>query len=346
MQTPEKRIALTLLAAWGLCWLGAPLAFGPVSEVATEQPMEFVGWFNALVSFQTQFSWKGTNMTGYIVFVIWPQGGHTQVSGPLASDEGSLSVPVEVDIPEFVPDGMGTLQVAALSSSCCPERLDSPRLEQIFGVDRTPPAIEISRPLPQETLLLHQSESARWTATDLLSGVDTVSATVPDAGPLDTSVVGSHLFEVMAVDQAGNVASRSTPYRVVYQFIGFTLVIDDSEPAVVVPALPEQTQEQIPQIRQADPLLIQFALADAGGGQVPSAVAHLALFQVSLTAQGEEELGSIPLPEGISDLFQFDQETGRYGFTLETAGLPLGLVEVQVLLDDGELKRTRLQLTS
>jgi hypothetical protein len=46
----------------------------------------------------------------------------------------------------------------------------------------------------------------------------TCAGDVPDGGPVDSSSVGEHTFTVAASDTAGNSASASATYRVIYDF--------------------------------------------------------------------------------------------------------------------------------
>jgi hypothetical protein len=84
-------------------------------------------------------------------------------------------------------------------------------------VDSTPPVIAISGCPVQ--VYLNDSASVEVSVTDSESGVGSQSA--PDgANTLDTSTVGTMTFTVNAEDNAGNTASESCTYSVIYDFTG------------------------------------------------------------------------------------------------------------------------------
>jgi hypothetical protein len=93
--------------------------------------------------------------------------------------------------------------------------------------DRTAPAITIAAPVEAAAYLLGASVSAAYRCADEPggSGVLTCSAT-----PIDTTNIGGKTFTVTASDNAGNTASDSRHYSVVYAFDGF------SSPTATYPA--------------------------------------------------------------------------------------------------------------
>jgi dipeptidyl aminopeptidase/acylaminoacyl peptidase len=85
-------------------------------------------------------------------------------------------------------------------------------------LDRTPPTIDVSTPSDGDVYGLGSSVSSVYRCADQPggSGVASCSAT-----PIDTSTLGSKTFRVTASDWAGNTATMSRTYTVVYAFDGF-----------------------------------------------------------------------------------------------------------------------------
>ncbi|MDL1910257.1 hypothetical protein FBQ81_06120 [Chloroflexi bacterium CFX6] len=88
--------------------------------------------------------------------------------------------------------------------------------------DATPPTLNpVVTPNP---VLLNGSATANPGAGDALSGVASSSC---DA--VDTSTVGSHTLSCTATDNAGNTATASAAYSVIYNFIGFSSPVDSND---------------------------------------------------------------------------------------------------------------------
>ena len=86
--------------------------------------------------------------------------------------------------------------------------------------DVTPPSLDPS--VSPNPVLLYGSASASPNASDSTSGVATESC---DA--VDPSSVGEKIVECTAIDNAGNQASASTLYNVIYDFSGFFPPVDN-----------------------------------------------------------------------------------------------------------------------
>jgi hypothetical protein len=89
--------------------------------------------------------------------------------------------------------------------------------------DRTAPTITLTRPVEGAVFTLGESVLAEYSCADEPngSGVASCQGSVPSGAALDTSRVGANTFEVSTTDNAGNRASRSVAYSVVYDFDGF-----------------------------------------------------------------------------------------------------------------------------
>jgi hypothetical protein len=87
--------------------------------------------------------------------------------------------------------------------------------------DSTAPDIEVLSPADGAEYLLGEDVPVEYSCTDEGSGVASCAGPVPSGGFADTSSVGLHEFTVAATDNAGNAASVTVVYRVVFDFVGF-----------------------------------------------------------------------------------------------------------------------------
>ncbi len=89
--------------------------------------------------------------------------------------------------------------------------------------DVTAPAITVTSPAEGGVYALGEQVLAAYSCADEANGSGLASCvgSVPNGAALDTSEVGPKTFEVSTTDNAGNHASRSVAYSVVYDFDGF-----------------------------------------------------------------------------------------------------------------------------
>jgi hypothetical protein len=95
--------------------------------------------------------------------------------------------------------------------------------------DTTPPDITLTTPADGATYTLGQLVNTEYTCQDETGGSGLVSCAGPvtNGNPIDTATVGPRTFTVEAADDAGNTASRSHVYSVLYAFGGFFSPVDD-----------------------------------------------------------------------------------------------------------------------
>jgi hypothetical protein len=95
--------------------------------------------------------------------------------------------------------------------------------------DSTAPTITITTPANGATYLLNRVVLADYTCEDEEggSGLASCVGTVANGAAIDTSSVGSKAFTVNAEDEAGNKASLTHTYSVIYDFAGFFRPIDN-----------------------------------------------------------------------------------------------------------------------
>lgn len=96
-------------------------------------------------------------------------------------------------------------------------------------LDETAPDVDISTPAEGAEYRLGEVVTADYTCSDGGSGVDSCASPVPVGGNIDTAMIGQKTFAVEAVDRAGNVASESHTYSVIYDFGGFFSPVDNPD---------------------------------------------------------------------------------------------------------------------
>jgi hypothetical protein len=139
-----------------------------------------------------------------------------------------------------------------------------------LDTDTTSPTITLATPAESAVYLLGQTVNADYTCQDEAGGSGLASCVgdVPNGSPIDTSSVGARAFTVNAADNAGNTASVTHTYRVIYNFTGFTSPVDN--PPVMNTA----------KAGQAVPL--KWRITDANGNPVTN-LANVSVTAVSLS---------------------------------------------------------------
>lgn len=94
-------------------------------------------------------------------------------------------------------------------------------------LDITSPQITINVPTNGGEYILNQNILADWSAIDLESGIASKTGTKQNGEAIDTATVGTKTFTVDAIDNAGNSATKTVSYNVVYNFAGFFQPIDN-----------------------------------------------------------------------------------------------------------------------
>jgi hypothetical protein len=119
---------------------------------------------------------------------------------------------------------------AAIEQIACPAGYisEAGATECTLAPDITAPTITLTTPANGATYLLNQSVSADYACQDEAggSGLASCAGTVASGSAIDTSSAGAKSFTVNAADHAGNPASASASYNVVYNFSGFSSPVD------------------------------------------------------------------------------------------------------------------------
>jgi hypothetical protein len=191
-----------------------------------------------------------------------------------------------------------------------------------INLDKTPPVLTM--PVLAASYLLNSTLTLNFGATDALSGVATMQATLNGAPIVSgTTVTLTHLatntFTLTATDVAGNSSTQTATFAVVYNFIGF---------------LPPIQNDGTGLFKLGSTVPVKFQLTDAHGTLVSTAVAHLTIQMISgstlvgtpidATASGNSDVG---------DLFRFDGT--QYIFNWSTKPVSTGTWQLQARLDDG-----------
>ena len=95
---------------------------------------------------------------------------------------------------------------------------------KIYQIDRLSPTIAVTRPAAGARFYtLGTTINASYACTDELigSGIASCTATTSNGGPINTASVGPKTFTVVAVDRAGNSATKTVSYSVIHAFSGF-----------------------------------------------------------------------------------------------------------------------------
>jgi len=139
--------------------------------------------------------------------------------------------------------------------------------------------------------------------------------------------VGSFTYTVTATDQAGNTATRTVNYKLVYSFGGFETPVTLEKP-----------------FKQGSKIPVKFSLTDGCGSIVTSASATLSLQQVSGSEPVGEPIDSTTSVPDSGNLFRFVLEDSHYIYNLSTVGMSVGTWQASVTLEDGEVYSTPIQI--
>jgi hypothetical protein len=190
------------------------------------------------------------------------------------------------------------------------------------SVDKTPPSLTM--PTLAGSYALNASVTLGFAASDSLSGLSSVTATlngapVSSGNTLTLRQPGTNTFTLTATDVAGNTATQTATFTVLYNFGGF---------------LPPVSSDGGTVFKLGSTVPVKFRLTDGSGAGVSGAVAHLALQLMSNGLPSGTAVDATP--SGGADtgnLFRYDGT--QYIFNLSTTALTTGVWQLQAILDDG-----------
>jgi hypothetical protein len=199
---------------------------------------------------------------------------------------------------------------------------NSATTSRTINLDKTPPVLTM--PTFASSYLLNSSLTLNFGATDALSGVASMQATlngtpVTSGTTLTLTHLATNTFTLTATDVAGNTATQTATFAVVYNFIGF---------------LPPIPNDGTGLFKLGSTVPVKFQLTDAKGTLISTAVAHLTIQMISgNTLQGTAIDATAPGNSDVGDLFRFDGT--QYIFNWSTQPLSTGTWQLQARLDDG-----------
>jgi lysophospholipase L1-like esterase len=187
-------------------------------------------------------------------------------------------------------------------------------------VDVTAPTV--GSPHDGVTYKLGQPVEASFTCTDEPGGSGVVSCDGPVV--LDTDSVGDHSFSVTTRDAAGNEATVTFGYRVIYAYGEIRQPINADGSSV---------------FRAGSTVPVKFQVTDFARTPVGSATARLATLR-AYEGDGENpnevQEAETNVASTRGDLFRYDAKEQQYIYNLATRGLEPGTYQLFIELDDGE----------
>jgi hypothetical protein len=196
-----------------------------------------------------------------------------------------------------------------------------------FKYDATAPTLNPS--VSPNPVVLNASASASPGASDATAGLASAAC-----GPVDTSSVGSHAVACTASDNAGNQASASAPYSVLYAAGGSCL---GSPGHQILQPINANYQTDLSVFKLGSTVPAKFRVCDANGASIGTAgvVAKFALVQ-KLSLAANEVVDETVVSTTPDTAFRWSATDQQWIFNMATKGLKAGTTYVyQVTLNDG-----------
>ena len=198
-----------------------------------------------------------------------------------------------------------------------------------INIDANAPSINVNGVADGGIYTLGSVPGASCTATDSLSGVNASGCSVKVTGGLANGV-GTFSYAATATDKAGNTASVSGTYRVIYRFDGFLQPINDTAHQVGVSTSIFKAGSTVP---------VKFQLKRADGAVVQANSAPLWQVPVkgsATTAPLDESAYSDSADSGST--LRWDSSGQQYIYNWGTGAQPKNYYyRVGVKLDDGQM---------
>jgi hypothetical protein len=186
-------------------------------------------------------------------------------------------------------------------------------------IDVTAPTV--SSPHQGIEYKLGQSVEAQFTCTDEEGGSGV--ATCEGPATLDTSSVGEQTFQVTTRDEAGNEATETVTYRVIYAYGEVRQPINADGSSVF------NAGRVVP---------VKFAVTDWDRNPVDSATARLAYVREHHDEFIEEQVveATTNVAATSGNLFRYDAREQQYIYNWSTRGMEPGTYQLYIALDDGK----------
>jgi Tol biopolymer transport system component len=198
--------------------------------------------------------------------------------------------------------------------------------------DTTPPTISIASPAEGATYLRGATEAIWFRCRDDRDGPNAIArcygsvdgAPAGSGSLLPTGSPGSHTLTVTAVDAAGNTATASRTYTVIFDFRGFDA--------------PLKPYPELTSFKAGDRVPLRFSLAGYAAGDVVAAAFSTTQ---ACTAPGEADGG-----EAVAGALAYNGTHDRYTFTWQTDKRWAGTCrQVALQLTDGTTHRANMRFT-
>jgi hypothetical protein len=194
-----------------------------------------------------------------------------------------------------------------------------------LNIDKTAPAITILGITDGASYPLCSPPTPSYTVTDNLSGIVAENGVLTPSG--NANGAGLYTYTVTATDAAGNTATQSATYRLVYDFGGF---------------LPPVTLEK--PFKKGSTIPVKFTLTDGCGAAATSTIATLTLQYVSGDTSLEEPIDAASTVPDQGNLFRYSGSDGIYIYNLATNALNVGTYVATVTTDDGVTRTVNIQI--
>lgn len=198
------------------------------------------------------------------------------------------------------------------------------------ATDSTAPEIEITTPADGAAYELGQSVQVQYSCSDEPggSGLKSCTGDLANGADLDTATVGDKSFTVTAEDNAGNLATETIHYRVVYDFAGFFSPVEN---------LDAGGQYVLNKARPGSGIPIKFSL-DGDQGLAIFASGYPKSEVIACDPTAEVEAIDQTVTAGGSAL-SYDPITGQYRYVWKTDKTWRGCRQLVVKLTDGTIHR-------
>jgi len=198
--------------------------------------------------------------------------------------------------------------------------------------DTTAPTITITMPADQASYGLNQIVNADYACQEEVggSGLASCIGDVADDSLIATSTVNGHTFTVNAEDNAGNMATATNDYFVVYSFSDFFSPID-SEPT-------------INKAKAGQTIAVKWRLTDFNGVPIDDPASFVSLTSGSTTCDSGDPTDAIETYAGSSGLQYLGD--GNWQFSWKTPKSYAGKCRVMTLdLADGATHTAQFMFT-
>ena len=273
----------------------------PTTTIGLSGTAGLAGWYISDVGVTLTATDTGGSGVKEISYVL-NSGSEVVVSGATASFTIST-------------EGTNTLEYWAVDNA---DNVETPHNSQEIKIDKTDPVITITAPANGAKYILNQVVNANWSATDAISGIASSSGTVPSGEAIDTSSIESKSFKVDAEDNAGNTATLTVTYSVIYEWLGFLQPIN---------------LDGTSKFKQGSTIPVKFRI----GGHISTAIANISVERISGADPGpvNEVVSTSAATTGT--FFRYSSTDDLYIFNLSTKNLITGQYIITADLGDGEI---------